>query len=68
MTILTVAKVVLASPGRAMDSVVILKAWVRTMAAVTLGNLGPNKDQLSIWRRSGATVAYQVKQLTHRFD
>jgi len=49
-----------------MDSVVILKAWVRTMAAVTLGNLGPNKDQLSIWRRSGATVAYQVKQLTHR--
>jgi hypothetical protein len=27
MTILTVAKVVLASQGRAMDSIVILKAW-----------------------------------------
>jgi hypothetical protein len=66
MTILTVAKVVLASPGRAMDSVVILKAWVRTMAAGTLGYVGANKYQLSIGRGSGATVAYQVKQLTQR--
>ena len=36
------------------------------MAAGTLGNVGANKYQLSIRRGSGATVAYQVKQLTQR--
>jgi hypothetical protein len=66
MTILTVAKGVLASQGLAMDGVVILKAWGQDYRGRTLGNDGANEYQLSIRRGSGATVAYQVKQLTQR--
>ena len=49
-----------------MDSVVILKAWGQDYGGRMLGNDGANKYQLSIRRGSGATVAYQVKQLTQR--
>ena len=51
-----------------MDSVVILKArgQGQDYGGRALGSDGANKFQLSMRRGSGATVAYQVKQLTQR--
>ncbi len=62
------AKVVLASQWCALDSVVILSArgQGQDYGGRALANDGADKYQLSIRHGSGATVAYQVKQLTQR--